>query len=50
MQLGEEELILFMKRTIQGVFVRHHDRTRTIFTHYQEWNCARQKLDKTDLE
>ena len=29
-QFGEDELISFMKRTIQGVFVRHHDRTRAI--------------------
>ena len=29
-QFGEEELISFVKRIIQGVFVRHDDRTRTI--------------------
>ena len=29
-QFGEEELTSFVKRTIQGVFVCHYDRTRTI--------------------
>ena len=29
-QFGEEELISFVKRIIQGMFVCHHDRTRTI--------------------
>ena len=29
-QFGEEELTSFVKRTIQEVFVGHHDRTRTI--------------------
>ena len=29
-QFGEEELTSSVKRTIQGVFVCHYDRTRTI--------------------
>ena len=29
-QFGEEELISFVKRTVQGVSACHHDRTRTI--------------------
>ena len=29
-QFGEEELISFLKRTIQGIFVGYHDRTSGI--------------------
>ena len=42
-QFGEEELTSFVRRFIQGVFVCHYDRRRTI-------NCTTQKLDTTDLE
>ena len=48
--IGEEGHSSFVKRIIQGIFVGHHDSTRTIFIHYQEWDCARHKSDKTDIE
>ena len=33
-------------RMTQGIFIGHHGS----FVHYQEWSCARQKLDKTDTQ
>ena len=48
--LEKEVVSSFVKRMIQRIFVGHHDRTRAIFIHYQDGNCARQNLDKTDSE
>ena len=50
-QFGEDQLISFVKRIFQEVFVCHHDRTRTIsYITKSGINCTRQKLDTTDLE
>ena len=45
-----EGISSFVKCIIQGVFVGHHNRTIAVSVHHQEWNCARQKSDKTDIE
>ena len=44
-KIGEEGINSYVKRIIQEIFVN-----KSNFVHYQEWNCARQKSDKTDIE
>ena len=41
-KIGEDGVSSFASRMI---FVGHHDRTGAVLVCYQEWSCARQKLD-----
>ena len=49
-QFGEEVLKSFVKCIIQGIFVGHHGRTRTISYITRSGIVRRQKSDKADLE
>ena len=44
-KIGEDDVSSFASRMTQGIFVGHHDRTGAVLVCYQEWSCARQKLD-----
>ena len=47
---GEDGGSSFTSRMTHGTFVGHHDRPGRCWVPYQEWRCARQKLDETDTE
>ena len=49
-KIGEDGVGFFASRMTQGIFVGHHDRTGAVFMYYQQWSCARKKLEKTDTE
>ena len=48
--IGEDGVSSFPSRMTEGIYVGHRDRTGAVLCNYQEWSCARQKLDKTDTE
>ena len=49
-KFGEDGVGSFASRTTQEIIVGHHDRTGAVLCIGQEWRCARQKLDSTDIE